>query len=255
MKPAPKNSLVNLARRQRAWYRLRLGRLLLEEERARLEEILPNLFGYHLLQIGRMADTDLLLTSRITHRIVIDADGDTNNAMPGLVACPDALPIASDSVDVVILPHTLELEADPHQVLREVERVLIAEGSLVIAGFNPWSLWGLWRLVLARGGYPPWCGRFISLVRIRDWLALLGFDEVQVQPYFFRPPLHHEGLMKKLNFMERLGARGWPQLSGAYLLVAKKRVSTLTPIMPNWSRERRVVNRGLEPTTRNMNHE
>lgn len=246
---------VYKTRRQRAWYCLRLGRLMLETERALLEKILPDLFGYHLLQIGRMADCDLLSASRISHRVVIDAQCDVSNETLGLVACPDALPIASDSVDVLLLPHTLEFESDPHQVLREAGRVLIPEGSLIIVGFNPWSLWGLWRLVLMRGSQPPWCGRFIGLARMRDWLALLGFDEVQVHPYFFRPPLQHEGVMKKLSFMEHLGARWWQHLSGAYLLVAKKRVFILTQIRPKWGRERRIINRGLEPTTRDMHHE
>lgn len=250
MKPAYQSGLDKLARRQRAWYRLRLGRLLLEAEQERLSQILPDLFGYHLLQVGRIADADLLPSSRIAHRVVLDADPDMpTSAPPGLYARPDALPIASDSVDVVILPHTLEFEPDPHQVLREAERVLIAEGTLVILGFNPWSLWGLWRLILMRRNDPPWRARFLSLSRIRDWLALLGFDEVDTHPYFFRPPLHHETTMKKLTFMETMGKRCWPQLSGAYVLVAKKRVSTLTPIKPRWRQQRSLIGaRWAEPS-------
>ena len=250
---ADKAAPLTLARRQRAWYRLHLGRLLLESECALLGEVLPNLFGYHLIQVGRLADADLLSTSRIGHRVVLDADVELNNPPPNLYARPDTLPINSDSVDVLVLPHTLEFEADPHEVLREAERVLIAEGSIVILGFNPWSLWGLWRLFLWRTRIPPWCGRFMSLTRIRDWLALLGFDEVQVVPYFFRPPLHHLGVMEKLKVMERLGARWWPKLAGAYILVAKKRMATLTPIKPRWRRQRSLVNAGMaEPTARNM---
>ncbi|MEW6353264.1 MAG: methyltransferase domain-containing protein [Pseudomonadota bacterium] len=254
MSPTLQDNLAAL-RRQRAWYRLRLGSLLLEAECARMAEVLPDLFGYHLLQVGAPADVDLLSTSRISHRIVLDADTGAHGAHPPqLYARPDALPIASDSVDVVVLPHTLEFAPDPHQVLREAERVLIAEGSVVILGFNPWSLWGVWRLLLMRGGEPPWCGRFLSLTRIRDWLALLGFDEIQMRPYFFRPPLHHTGVMHKLNFMEHLGARLWPKLAGAYLLVAKKRVSTLTPIKPRW-RQRSLLGAGVaEPTVRNAEH-
>ena len=251
MKSAYHSGLDKLVRRQRAWYRLRLGRLLLEAESACLSEILPNLFGYHLVQVGRLADADLLGASRIAHRVVLDADYEAATpAPPGLYARPDALPIASDSVDVLVLPHTLEFEPDPHQVLREAERVLIAEGSLVILGFNPWSLWGLWRVLLMRSNTPPWRARFLSLTRTRDWLALLGFDEVETHPYFFRPPLHHEATMQKLRFLEALGARCWPKLSGAYVLVAKKRVSTLTQIKPRWRQQRQLIGtRWAEPSS------
>lgn len=230
-------------RLQRAWYRLRPGQWLLETECAHLAELLPDLFGYHVLQVGCLADADLLGSSRITHRVVLagDAESAGGAVVPGVYARPDALPIAADSVDVVVLAHTLEFEADPHGVLREAERVLIAEGHVVILGFNPWSLWGLWRLVLARRARPPWCGHFLSLLRIKDWLALLGFDMVSQRSYFFRPPLRHAGVMQRLRFMEALGARAWPTCGGAYLVVAKKRVATLTPIKPRWLAPRRLV--------------
>lgn len=256
MKTEYKGGSLNLVRRQRAWYRLRLGRLLLEDERARLADILPDLFGYHLLQVSHPADADLLAASRIPHRVVLDADtAGMLTVTPGVYARPDSLPIASDSIDVLVLPHTLEFEPDPHQVLREAERVVIAEGAIVIIGFNPWSLWGLWRLFLWRSSDPPWRGRFLGLTRVRDWLALLGFDEVRTQPYFFRPPLHHAGIMHRLSFLERLGARWWPRCAGAYILVARKRVSTLTPIRPRWSTPPRRMAGLVEPSARSMHHD
>lgn len=239
--PERRREAENVARRLRAWYRLRLGRLLLEMECARLAEVLPDLFGFHIVQVGRMADANLLIASRVPHRVVLDADTDTTASPPGVYSRSDALPIASDSLDVLVLPHTLEFESDPHQVLREAERTLIAEGSLVILGFNPWGLWGLWRLALASRADPPWCGRFLSLTRIKDWLKLLGFDIIEMRPYFFRPPLHNEGIMKRLNFMEMAGAHAWPNLAGAYIIVAKKRVIALTPIKPRWQKRRRLA--------------
>ncbi len=173
-----------------------------------------------------------------------------------LYAGADALPMASDSIDVIVLPHTLEFETDPHQVIREAERVLIPEGHVVILGFNPWSLWGLWRLFLRRGSYPPWCGNFRGLTRIKDWLALLGFDNIEEQGYFFRPPLQNVRVMQKLGFMENVGARWWPGLAGCYVLLAKKRVATLTPIKPSWRRSR-LVNAGgiVEPTASHIKHD
>lgn len=246
-----KRHQINTIRQElRAWYNRPVGQQLLQQERQLLDEILSTLFGYHILQIGCLLGNDLLSSSRIPHRVLLDPDGGGETLRPGTYAYPDAIPIAADSVDVVLLPHTLEFERDPHQILREVDRILIPEGYVVILGFNPWSLWGLWRLVRGRKGHAPWCGDFLSVTRVKDWMALLGFDVVKVEHHFFCPPLKNRVLMHKLKFMERLGQRLCPRLSGAYLLVAQKRVTTLTPIKPRWQPRRRLLGELAQPTTR-----
>lgn len=252
LKPMFDHNKVQETRKElHAWYGHDPGDLLLEMERGHLDEVLHDLFGYHLLQVGCFHDRDLLAASRISHRVVVDADiVQRNSSSTTLRGCAAGLPIATDSVDVVVLPHTLEFESDPHQVLREAERVLIAEGHVIVLAFNPWSLWGVWRSILARRGIPPWSGRFLGLIRIKDWLALLGFDVVLVRQYFFRPPLRRDGVMRRLMFMEKLGARMWPRLSGAYMVVAKKRVTTLTPIRPHWRPRRSLVGMPARPCAR-----
>ncbi|MCC6206888.1 MAG: methyltransferase domain-containing protein [Gammaproteobacteria bacterium] len=235
-------------RRLRSWYEGRLGQLLLECERRELDEVLANLFGYYLLQVGAMMDAYLLESSRIRHQFVMDNAWPMEpcQALPEQVIClcgqPQRLPVLSDSVDVVLLPHTLEFAPSAHEVLREAERVLVAEGHVVILGFNPWSVWGIWRLLRwRRRQHAPWHGTFRGVYRIKDWLSLLGFDIVQVRPYFFRPPLQHETSMRRLEWIERLGRRWWPVLGGAYLMVAKKRVTRLTPIKPRWRPRRSLL--------------
>lgn len=236
----------------RAWYNRPAGQLLLEQERVRLDGILPTLFGYHIVQIGCLLGNDLLASSRISHHVLLDPDGaGAETLRPCAFAYPDAMPIASDSVDVVLLPHTLEFERDPHQILREADRILIPEGYLVVLGFNPWSLWGLWRLLRGRKGHAPWCGDFLSLPRVKDWVALLGFDVVKTERYFFRPPLKNRAIMHKLGFMEPLGRRLWPRMAGAYILVAQKRVTTVTPIKPRWQPRRSMLGDLARPSTRN----
>jgi SAM-dependent methyltransferase len=234
---------VAARRALRRWYKGNLGQTLLNEERQILDDVLPNLFGYHLLQVGAPVDVNLLEASRVSHCMVLDdtPDGERGNMLHCLYGEAAALPIASDSVDVLVLPHTLEFEANPHEVLREADRALVPEGHVVILGFSPWSLWGIWRLAAGWRNHTPWCGRFFSSSRVKDWLALLGFDTVLGRTYFFRPPFHHAGLMRHLNFLERGGHRWWPVLGGAYVLVARKRVSTLTPIRPRWRATPRLV--------------
>jgi SAM-dependent methyltransferase len=241
----------------REWYRRRLGRWLIDFERAQLEEVLSNLFGYYLVQVGSTMDDYLLGASRIRNQIIIDdawpinCPNDDDARVLGMYSCADILPLQNDSIDVVMLPHTLEFEPSPHQVLREVERVLVSEGHVVILGFNPWSLWGGRRLIGRwRRQAPPWHGSFRSAMRIKDWLALLGFDVVLTRYCFFRPPMQHQGIMSRLTWLERIGARWWPYLGGVYIIVAKKQVVRLIPIRPRWRPRRSLIQPDVpKPTT------
>ncbi len=240
-----------------AWLEKPLGRRLLEAECVELESVLPGLFGYHLVQLGALRKgVDLLSSSRIWHRLVLETAVWPEAQLPGLLSQMDALPFANASVDVMLLPHVLEYELNPHQVLREVQRVLVPYGTVVIIGFNPWSFWGLWRRLLCRWGYPPWCGRFYSLARVRDWLALLGFETVELRDFLFRPPLQHPKLTQRLRFLEDAGQRGWPLLAGGYIVVAKKQVMRLNPVDPLWREEGNLNIAGLaEPSVRESCHD
>lgn len=254
-KNALKRAQINQIRDQlRRWYTTSMvGRTLLQQEREHLEPVLNTLFGYHAVQVGCLPGEDLLNQCRIPHRVVMDPDpGKPAHAV--LCAYPDALPIQSDSVDVVVLPHTLEFERAPHEILREVDRVLIPEGHVLILGFNPWSLWGLMALLRGRHKHPdpPWCGKFLSQTRLKDWLALLGFKVVLTREFFFRPPVQNEAMLRRLMFMERMGAKYWPRMGGGYLLLAQKRVFTLTPIRPRWRARRSMVGKLAEPTARTL---
>jgi len=237
----------------RAWFADKLGTALLDQEQTALDAVLQDLFGYYLLQLGWVAPRDILAESRIRMRVVMDVDVPRGIGYPHAVAMPEMVPVQGDSLDVVVLQHTLEFAKDPHVVLREVDRMLIPEGHVVIVAFNPWSLWGAWRLLRRRSKRYPWCGRFLSVTRMKDWMGLLGFDTVQVMPLFFRPPIGHEGIMRRLRFMDKLGTRGWPILAGANIIVAQKRMATLTPIkLRRWRLQRRLVVDVAKPTRGSM---
>ncbi len=230
------------------WYQRRLGRLFGKAEADSLAGILPALFGYHIVALGSPTGCDLLAASPIAHRCCLDCVQPLAGMVVDVLAEPACLPIATDSVDVAVLPHVLEFVAEPHAVLREVDRILIPEGYAIILGFNPVSLWGGWRLLCTRGRKTPWDAHFLSVGRLRDWLAVLGFEIISVQYSFYRPPW--ERLLHRLAFLERLGPKYWPLGGGGYVLLAKKRLSTLTPVKPRWhSRQLPVaagaVNRGI----------
>ena len=235
-----------------AWFNGSLGKYVLDTEKLRISRILPDLFGYHILQIGCPAGTYMLESSRINHKIIsMQVIEGKTDSKADFLCNNSALPVMSESMDVVLLPHILEFEVNPHQILRESERVLIGEGHLVIIGFNPVSLWGLWRLFLAWRDQPPWNGKYISLTRLKDWLTLLDFEIMKTEKFFFRPPLNNTRLMQRLNFMEQLGQYCWSLFGGVYLLVAKKRVISMTPIRLQWQSRRQLISSGLvEPSAR-----
>lgn len=233
------------------WYASIPGRHLLRAEQDLVAGLSSGLFGYHLLQLGSFgADLRYLDDCRVRTKHVLVV----GPAKPGvdLMAEPSALPIASDSVDVVLLPHTLDFSVDPQAVLREVERVLIPEGRLIVVGFNPLSLWGLWHLVLRRRGRLPWCGHFMSYPRVVDWLSLLGFDVERTDVCGFLPPLGNARMYRRLQRVETIGRRLWPMFAGVYALRAVKRVARLRPIPQHWRRPRMIGARAIEPTTREV---
>jgi SAM-dependent methyltransferase len=229
-----------------AWFSSVPGRKIAEDEIAQLDRVLPNLFGYHLLQVGRLADFDLISKSRILYRNIVEIDDhEQSNHYPVVRGSATALPVESDSIDVLVLPHILEFEAQPHDALREAARVIMPDGHLLICGFNPWSLLGCWRYLKRRQQSMPWRGQFLGLTRLRDWLAVLGFDVVSQDACFYKPPFSNERLLKRLDFLDKIGSRMPAYFSSAYLLLARKRVTTLTPLRTRWRPRRRLVSVGL----------
>ncbi len=210
------------------WFQTPLGQYLLEKEHAYLDDVTPDIFGFHALQLG-MPGVDLLRESRIVHRMRVAPLGE-----PNLFARFHEMPIATQSVDLVVLPHVLEFADEPHAILREVDRVMMPEGRIVILGFNPWSLWGLrGSLGSSRDTY-PWNGRFVSLPRVKDWLALLGFDVSAGRLIAYAPPFESEKLRRRFAFMEPAGDRWWAVGGAVYMLQAVKRVRGMRLITPTW---------------------
>ena len=232
---------ASIAARQklRRWYKTPLGEALYQQESEALAAVLPKLFGYHVIQLSNHMGTEYLEKSLIRHQVIVDYDTKDSDTDVNIRLNAHQLPIASDSIDVVLMPHTLDVDMTPHLVLREVDRILVPEGRVVIQGFNPWSSWGVRHLMNLYKGEPPYSLHFISPSRIKDWFALLGFEIESVNMVYFRPPLGQSLIMEKLEFMDKYGKKLWPSFGASYTIVAKKQVSTLTPIKPRWFLRRR----------------
>jgi SAM-dependent methyltransferase len=210
------------------WYQSPLGHDLLGKEQAYLDDVTPDIFGFHAVQLGLPA-LDLLRENRITHRMRVDAVGE-----PDVYSKFHELPFATHSIDLVLMPHVLEFTEEPHAILREVDRVLMPEGRLIIMGFNPWSLWGL-RSALGFSRHDvPWNGHFLSLPRVKDWLALLGFEVNAGRLIAYTPPFETDKWRRRFGFMEPAGDRWWAVGGAVYLLQAIKRVRGMRIITPAW---------------------
>lgn len=230
------------------WFRHPPGDRLAALERDLLSGMVSDLFGYQLVQVGDLGgDVSHLAHCPIKAKTLV-GEAEAPPGVGMILADPQQLPIASDSVDAMLLIHTLDFAQDPHRVLREVERVLIAEGRVIVTAFNPFSLWGLRRLVAWRRREVPWCGHFLSYPRLNDWLALLGFGVERVDVMEFRPPTRHA----QLDWLERTGRQVWPMFAGVYAVRAVKRVARVTPLKPRWPRLRAVGSRAIEPTAREV---
>ncbi len=235
------------------WFSQGAGQRLLENEQQLFADQLANKFGYHLVQVGRLAGIDFLAGSRINQRYVLDLGGgvDSPCGYSSFRAKASELPIDSDCVDVVVLPHVLEFDSRPHEVLREASRILVPEGHLLISAFNPISLPGLWRLALRHQGTAPWCGHFFTQYRLRDWLELLGFELHTTHTLFYTPPLGNTRLQELLEPLDQIGRLLWPLFAGVHILSARKRSSTLTPIRSRQAFRRTLVGVSLAgPTSR-----
>jgi len=213
-----------------------LGNYVRLWEQERLDALTADIFGFNALQVG-LPQVDALRANRMQHRWLSEEpsrQSANGGRKPDLLHEFCDLPFASESLDLVVLPHVLEFAAEPHQVLREVARVLIPEGQVIICGFNPASLWGLRRMTsrLTGGSFLPSGGDLIGLRRIKDWLKLLSLEINRGHFGCYIPPRMTESSIRRYAFMEKAGNRWWPSLGGVYILQAAKRVRGMTMVGP-----------------------
>jgi SAM-dependent methyltransferase len=205
------------------WLSTPQGAYVLDWERGQFDSAVEDVFGFRAVQVG-LPEVAFLRQNRIPYRFSLALEPGA-----GLAADPLQMPLASQSVDLVALPHVLEGHPNPHDVLREAERVLMPEGQVVISGFNPASLWRFRK---------PADAKLIGLLRLRDWLRVLGFELNGGKLGCYAPPFREKLWLERFDFMEKAGARWWPIAGGVYVVRAIKRVHGMRVVTPAWRKER-----------------
>ena len=207
------------------WYSGDSGQYLLQATRSAIQDLLDTSFGYHILQLGLGGAHPLCQGSPINHRLYCaPAPGEG----VGIVADPTELPLDSDSVDAVIAHHCLEFATNPHQVLREIQRVLTPQGQLLLIGFNPYSLFGCRIRFSALMRDPLWSEhRPVSAHRLSDWLHLLGCEVLDSRRLYCLSPWGNGRLRRTIARAESWTAHYNLPLGGLYILHATKQVAGL----------------------------
>ena len=222
------------------WFFTSLGKSVLSLEVEKCAEWLPSGYYPSSLQIG-FPWLDFVSSIESRQKFTIDTmPAATIPDMPEIseinseqnfriISSPAALPFAEKSMDLVVLPHTLDFCHNPHEVLRQVNQILVAEGCIVIIGFNAMSAYGLIHWLKKRTKTLPWRGRLYGIARVQDWLSLLGYDVVGAGMMCYQPPIHTAKWREKMSFLEPAGARWAPALGGVYVIVGRKREMAARP--------------------------
>lgn len=227
------------------WLETPAGRYVRAWERKTVDGMVANAFGYHAVQLG-LPRLDFLEANRIPSKSRVQlwarsADAASPDAEPACVdlyAEPECLPFDSQSIDLLILPHVLECSNNPHQVLREAERVLVPEGRVVISGFNPWSLWGAHERMPGLDPLTPVPAHMqVSLTRLKDWFKLLSFEADRGRFGCYAPPCLTQKWLRRWSFMEAAGDRWWPVCGAVYVVSAVRRVAGMRLITPAWKKQ------------------
>ena len=224
----------------REWYLSPLGKKAFETEKSAVESIISRLFGYHILQVGPDGQRELIGDSPAGHKIIFAPKWYSGVGKP--VADCESLPLASDSIDSIVLYHALDFTNDGHELLREVTRVLRPGGQMLVIGFNPVSFWGLWRL-FKRKKTLPWKGRFLSVNRLSDWLKLLNIQITAVDTSVHFLPFDLGRFLKYADSFEKMGKKLNSPFGGSYYIQCVKQVIPITPIV-SLSRRRQIRRAG-----------
>ncbi len=220
----------------KVWFETPLGQAFCAREQQVIESLAVHAFGHYSVHLGPGKQFLSKMLGNFQCSLSLQPDMclyDLDTCWRRVIFHPDQLPLANGSTDLVVIHHGLDISHNPHQLLREVARIIAPGGRVIIAGFNPLSSWGLWRLLRFKMGV-PWGSRFLQLRRLQDWLNLLSFQQLACCPFFFNLPISRASRLQSDNVMEQFCSKRGIQLGAGYVLSAVKLQTRVHLLRPRW---------------------
>lgn len=220
------------------WYQTDLGSALIDIEKQCLKQVFRNKFGHHLIQLDSGYYQPMVSSAPVGCQTLVSWH-DNRAPCPLIRAIPEQLPFRPDSVDQLLLHHTLDVCDEPHRVLREAVQALAPGGHLVIVGFNPRSMWIFRKWMSLFSSQLPWVGRFLRVGRLEDWLKVLDLVVDERYSLFHLPPINSHKWLNRLRWLDRLSRFLIPRTGGTYVIVAQKMVGAQIGLGNDWPVVRR----------------
>lgn len=217
------------------WFQSPLGKQLIVEQTECIQSIMKSKFGRHLIQFDSGYYQPIIEKPPVGCMSILSLESN-RAACPVIQGEPEKLPFCPDSVDHILLHHTLDYCEDPYQVLRESQQALCAGGYLIVVGFNPASWWGIRKLFSFGSKSIPWLGRFLSVNRVEDWLNVLDLEVQEHYSLIHSLPISKPNVHEKFVWIDKLSQVLLPKIGGCYILVAQKRVGSVTLVGREWRR-------------------
>ncbi len=231
------------------WSQTNLGKYIIDLESEQINQEINKLPGVNILQLGAIRGTSWLNLNRRCSTYVLDLPERCDNCC-AIFGKFESLPLQPESMDIVILRHTLEATKKPQEVLHEAERILSPDGYIVISGFNPYSLFGIMRLSEKYSVSGAWEGRSISIGRIKDWFAVLGLDLTVDKQVRFNHKIVKKEYGNRFEFLGDLANFSLSFKSGVYVLMARKRTIPLTLQRANWDQKSKNVSTPIQASSK-----
>ncbi|MFT5115061.1 MAG: SAM-dependent methyltransferase [Parasphingorhabdus sp.] len=218
------------------WLSGSMGSLLAKAETSAFRELLTSRYYPYAIQFG---SPEIRVLDELNSRYSVQLGVPGSDLRPsGVVSAMNSAPFATHTFDLVILPHSLDFTPDPYQLLREYTQIMTSDGYLILTGFQPYSLWGVSKLLRPASKQQPWAGNFYSVNRIQDWLLLLGFQIQAGQLLMYRPPVANPTIFDRLAFLESAGNRWWPMFGAVYIILAQLKTLRAIPVSKRSARSR-----------------
>jgi SAM-dependent methyltransferase len=216
-----------------AWYRTDLGQRLIDAEKKLVARAISGRFASMIAQLDS-GYHDALFEKRLFGSGILVSQLENRALCPVVRAEPENLPFEPESLDMVLMHHTLDICDDPYQVVREGAMALKPGGLLIVLGFNPYSIWGLRALLQGRHGRANiWSSRFIRSGRVEDWMHLLNFELERHERHVFTLPYIRPRWLTQNRFFSKLQESILPFSGSVYLLVGYKQVLGKISPSPN----------------------